>query len=360
MALDPTDPGREWERATPAEAGLDPDRLADARADLETAPIDHDDGDDPRDRGAYGDANPYRAVVVRGGRLVAEWNRGVAPDERVQLASATKSAFATVLGIAVAEGMVPSADARLTELFPEALDVLPGEGPKPGRHARASDRGITLRQLAANTSGYLKPDEPPGEVKHYQTFGMNVLAHALAATYGAYDAADPEGSPGFPLLADTRLRIPLRGSWDYYHNNFEHPDGARLGHFGYFPGIAATARDMARLGLLWCRYGRWGGEQLVPEAWLREATTVQPAEREADPERNMLDTYGIGFWTNGEGALWPTLPEASFAALGAGGMVIWACPPLELVVVEAPGPFYGGTLDDGLLPAVVDAVEHTA
>jgi len=247
---------------------------------------------------------------VRGGRVVAEWGRGLDAARRVRLASATKSTFATVLGIAVAEGMVPSADARLADHFPGALDVLPGEGSKPGRHARASDRGITLRQLAANTSGYLKPDEPPGAVKHYQTFGMNVLAHALAATYGAYDPADPEGSPGFALLADTRLRIPLRGSWDYYLNDFEHPEGARLGRFGYFPGIAATARDMARLGWLWCRYGHWAGEQVVPEAWLREATTVQPAEREADPERNVLETYGLGFWTNGEGALWPALPRS--------------------------------------------------
>jgi len=50
----------------------------------------------------------------------------------------------------------------------------------------------------------------------------------------------------------------------------------------------------------------------------------------------------------------------SFAALGAGGMVICACPPLDPVVVEAPGPFYGPGLNERLLPAVVDAVEEPA
>lgn len=352
-----TFPGPEWERIDPAEAGFDADRLADARRDLETASVE----DDPRRLYALDGENPYRVVVVRDGRIVAEWNEGVDPEEREpagRMASATKSVYASILGIALEEGTIPSADAKLVDYFPEALDVLPGEGPKEGRHARHEDREITLDQLIANTSGYLKPGEPPGEVKHYQTFGMNVLTHAVASRYDLYDPADPEGCAGFELLMDTRLRIPLRGSWGYYRSNFDHHDAARIEHFGYNPGINASARDMARLGWLWCTYGEWEGEQIVPESWMRDAVSVVPAEREADPERNMLETYGRGFWTNAEGALWPSLPEDSFAALGAGGIVIWACPSLDLVVVEGPGPFYRETLDEHLLPHVVDAVEE--
>ncbi|MFB6136568.1 MAG: serine hydrolase domain-containing protein [Halobacteriaceae archaeon] len=351
--MDPTYPGAEWERVDPGRAGVDPDRLLDGRAHLEDPSVE----DDPR-AGRFDGENPYRAVVVRGGRVVAEWNRGLEADERVQLASATKSVFATLLGVAVEEGMLPAVDARLADHFPAALDVLPGEGPKEGRHARRKDREITLAQLAANTSGYLKPGEPPGEVKHYQTFGMNVLAHAVAETYGMYDVADPEGSPGLPLLMDTRLRAPMRGSWGYYAMNFDHPEGAKTANFGYYPGIEATALDMARLGWLWCNYGEWDGERLAPADWLREATAPVSAEREEDPEKDMLEGYGYGFWTNREGALWPSLPERSFAARGAGGMVIWVCPPLDLVVVEGPGPFYYGEMDEYLFPAVVDAVEQ--
>lgn len=357
--MDPTFPGPAWERANPVDAGLDPDRLADAGAELDAHGIP--ESEDPRRLDALDGENPYRAVVVRNGRLVAEWNRGIDPEERApagRMASATKSVYASILGVAVEEGMLPSADAKLADYFPEALAVLPGEGPKEGRHARHKDRAITLRQLIANTSGYLKPGEQPGEVKHYQTFGMNVLTHAVASAYGMYDPENPEDCPGFRLLMDTRLRIPLRGSWGYYLNNFDHHDEAALGKFGYYPGINASARDMARLGWLWCTYGTWEDEQLIPEDWLREAVTVQPARRAADPEDDMLDTYGLGFWTNERGALWPSLPEDSFAALGAGGMAIWVCPSLDLVVVEGPGPFYHGDLNEHLVPAVVDAVEE--
>lgn len=349
-------PGTAWHRRSPAEAGLDGERLSEARRHLENASVD----EDPRPLDEYAHSNPYRAVVVRDGSLVAEWNQGIEPGRPVRLRSATKSVFSSILGVAVAEEMIPSPDTKLADCFPEALDVLPGEGPKEGRHARRKDRDITLRQLVANTSGYLKPDEPPGEVKHYQTFGMNVLTHAIASTYGMYDVADPEGSPGFELLTDSRLRVPLRASWDYYRKNFDLHGDAKLANFGYFPGVAATARDMARLGWLWCNYGRWEREQLIPESWMRESVTPVPAERDADPEKNMLEGYGLGFWTNAEGALWPSLPTDSFAALGAGGVVIWACPSLSLVVVEGPGPFHREAMNDRLLPAVVEAVEAGA
>ena len=51
-----------------------------------------------------------------------------------------------------------------------------------------------------------------------------------------------------------------------------------------------TARDFARLGYLWLRNGRWGGAQLVPQEWLRVATTryVQ--------SRGDSANYGFTFW----------------------------------------------------------------
>lgn len=337
-----TFPGPEWDRAPPADVGVSGEKLARAKDRFEAR--------------AAGD--PYRIVVVKDGRIVAEWNHGVGTDERLGIASAAKSVYSTILGIAIDEGVVKSADAKLADLYPEALEVLPGEGPKGGRHARRTDRAITLGQLIANTSGYLKPDEAPGEVKHYQTFGMNVLTHALAKRYGLYDVADPEGSPGFEVLIDSRLAAPIRATWDYDVWNFDHHEDARLSVFGYYTDVRTTARDLARLGWLWCQFGRWENRQLVPESWLREATEPVPAEWEADPSRNMLETYGRGFWTNATGALWPSLPDTSFAASGAGSQHVWVWPDRDVVVVQSPGIYEDQSeLDDGLLSDVVDAVE---
>ena len=35
-----------------------------------------------------------------------------------------------------------------------------------------------------------------------------------------------------------------------------------------------TARDMARFGLLFLNNGNWRGRQIIPAAWVLEATTV--------------------------------------------------------------------------------------
>lgn len=331
-------PGHEWERVSPAEAGFDPDRLDGARRWL-----------DARD-----DDGRYRVVVVRDGHLVAEWNRGVGQDEHLRLASAAKSIFSSILGIAIEEGRIPSLDARIIDHYPEAMDVPEGQGPKPGRHVFDKDRRITFRHLISNTSGYMKPGEEPGRVFHYQTFGMNILSHAIAKIYGLYDICDPEGSPGFKQLVDDRLRIPIGAIWSYYLMNFDHPRQARVHIFGYYDGVKATALDMARLGWLWCNWGRWKDEQLIPQAYLREATRTAPDIRENCPDEQWQ--YGYAFWTNDHGQLWPNLPTHSFAAAGAGSQHIWVCPGLDLVVVQSPGLWRTQEENDGgLLRRVVDA-----
>jgi len=331
----------------------------------------------------------YRVVIIRGGRLVANWNLGFntkkrrllefafkqlfskicyltrnnislsrnsshADDIQLPLASAAKSIFSCILGIAIAEGKLPSADARVVDYYPEAMDVPEGKGPKAGRYAFEKDHDITFRQLISNTSGYMKPGEEPGKVFHYQTFGMNILTHAIAKIYGLYSIADPEGSPGFKQLVDEKLRIPIGATWGYYQMNFNLPSQARINIFGYYDGVKASVLDMARLGWLWCNYGRWMGKQLIPEAWLLEATHTAPDIRNNCPPEKWQ--YGYGFWTNDYGQMWPDLSHDSFAASGAGGQHIWVCPSLELVVTQSPGLYHHNAEKDmALLKYIVEA-----
>jgi CubicO group peptidase (beta-lactamase class C family) len=320
-------PGAEWSTAPPEELALDPLAL-----DSLTRWLDDRRGD-----------RPYRLLVVRRGRLAWEANGGIAAETRRNLASAAKSVYSCVLGIAIAEGKLPSADARVIDYYPEMMDVPEGTGPKPGRYAFPKDADITFRQLISNTSGYMKPDEPPGTVFHYQTFGMNILTHALGRIYGVYDTADPAGSPGFGALIDRTIKEPIGGSWSYTTTNFGHGPEARTAIFGNYCQMQITARDMARLGLLWLANGRWGDAQVVPEDWLREATHVAPViVAHCAPEDW---AYGYGFWSNEYSLLWPELPAETFAASGAGQQLIWVCPAKELVVVQGPG-IYSDMRDD--------------
>ncbi len=315
-------PNIEWARVSPADAGIDLEKLERARRFLDDNIPD----------------NRYRVVIVRGGHVVAEWNQGVGRDEQLPMASATKTVFSSILGIAIQEGRISSADAEIIDYYPEAMDVPPGEGPKPGRYAFEKDRTITFRQLISNTSGYMKPGEEPGQVFHYQTFGMNILTHAVAKTYGLYDIRDPEGSSGFKQLIDEKIRVPIDATWGYYQKNFSLPPQARIPIFGYYTDLLTTALDMARLGWLWCNWGRWNDKQVVPEAWLRQATQTAPDIRANCPQEQWK--YGYAFWTNDQGQLLPGLPRDSYAASGAYGIaLIWVCPSLDLVVAHNPGPY---------------------
>lgn len=331
-------PGKEWEWAGVEESGFDPEKLEAARMWLVRK---------------AGEA-PYRVVVVRGGRMVAEWEMGVDTDTRFGMASATKSLFGSMLGIAIADGKIDSATDPVGKYFPEYMNVPEGKGPKPGRFAKPEDRDITLRQLISNTSGYMKPGELPGKQYHYQTFGMNILCHAISCAYGMYDSSDPDRLPGLGKLIEDKIRNPIGGSWDYRYTDFEHPPGALTNIFGRYSLCVASARDMARMGLLWLHFGRWEDRQVIPEHWMREASGTAPDILENCPEKEWC--YGYGFWTNDHKQLWPSLPEDSFAASGAGKKHVWVCPSLDLVVAQSSGIYEDQSdCDRGLLGHVVAA-----
>lgn len=318
-----TFPQTEWEQKPPADLGFDPEKLVAVEAwYLESS-----------------GGVPCRVAIARHGHLTAEWGLDVDPRRQQRQASAAKSFYSCLLGIAVAEGKLKSPDEKVIDHYPEMMDVAEDEGPKPGRYAFEKDRDITFRQLICNTSGYMKPGEEPGTIFHYQTYGMNILTHALASIYGLYDSADPDRLPGCGKLLEDKIRNPIGASWSYTYTNFQLQPKARLNIFGNYLQMQATAYDLLRAGHLWLNGGVWDGVQVVPGAYLKEATVTNPDILAHEPEENWK--YGHGFWVNDHGKLWPDLPRDTFAASGAGAKHTWVCPSLDLVVVQNPGPWEG-------------------
>ncbi len=314
-------PGKDWQVAEPEELGMDRGRLTEA------ARFQAEDAGN----------RPYRILVVRRGKIAAEWNHGVDSLEKAPQASASKSTFSCVLGIAIQEGIISSENDRVADYYPEMLDIAPGEGPKPGRHAFPENDGITFRQLIGNTSGYMKPGKASGKTFNYQTFGMNILTHAVASAYSLYKTSEPERGAGFGTLTEWKIRNPIGATWSWQYKNFDLPEEARIDVFGYFTGYQMTSHDMARLGWLWLNRGNWNGSQVVPSNWIDRATMVSSEIVENEPEERHV--YGLGFWCNDQGQIWPDLPRDSFAASGAGNQHIWVCPSLDLVVVQSPGTY---------------------
>lgn len=348
MHDDRTFPTEQWLRAAPEDLGFDGDKLAEVDTWLrEIAAADE----------------PYHFAICRSGYLVAEWNKGVDPQTHQRQASAAKSYYSCILGIAIDEGKLPSADAKVVDYYPQMMDVPAGEGPKEGRHAFAKDREITFRQLIANCSGYMKPDEAPGQIFHYQTYGMNIFTHALATLYGLHDGENPERLPGCGQLIADKIAGPIGGTWSHTYSNFDLHEKARLHIFGYYTQVYSTTYDTLRAGWLWLNYGNWDGKQIVPAAYLREATQTNRFIKANEPEEKW--GYGQGFWTNDYGVEWPDLPRDSFAARGAGAKLTWVCPSLDLVITQNPGPWERFSRDEEarqqrireILGRIVDALK---
>ena len=283
----------------------------------------------------------YRVAIVRHGYLVAEWTRAIGSQERIHIASANKSLLSSMLGIAIAEGKIGSADDLATDYYPEMMDVPEGEGPKTGRWAFAANQGITLRHLICNVSGYMKPDEMPGQVFNYQTNGMAVLSHCIESAYGLYSVDDPEKSPKIAPLYKEKIADVIGTDWDYTSGSQKMHEKARLQVFGWGTAIRTSLRDLARLGWLWCNWGNWAGKQVIPESWLRAATVVAPDILANNPEE--VWRYGHGFWTNEKGKLWANLPRDGFTAWGAGGHYVVVFPSYDLVVAMNPTPYPGAS-----------------
>ena len=85
-----------------------------------------------------------------------------------------------------------------------------------------------------------------------------------------------------------------------------------------------TARNWARIGLLYQQDGVWQGQRLLPEGWATFVGT--PATAWKQP------VYGGLFWVNGDGAR--PIPKSAYFANGAGGQRTIIVPTHDLVVVR--------------------------
>ncbi len=118
-----TFPEKDWETVPASAVGVDSEKLEQAKRWLD------EKFEEVR----------YRVAIVRNGYLLAEWTHNIGPEERITIASANKSLLSSMLGIAIAEGKIASADDRVVVYYPEMMDVPEGEGHKEGRHAFEKD-----------------------------------------------------------------------------------------------------------------------------------------------------------------------------------------------------------------------------
>jgi len=87
-----------------------------------------------------------------------------------------------------------------------------------------------------------------------------------------------------------------------------------------------TARDYARICHLWLNKGRWGDKQLVPEEWLKQATSRFIRDNGETPAR-----YGYTFWIQDDVDY---LPDDTYMSRGHNMNHSWVIPSLDLIIVR--------------------------
>ncbi|WP_350613772.1 serine hydrolase [Pseudomonas sp. HY7a-MNA-CIBAN-0227] len=117
-----------------------------------------------------------------------------------------------------------------------------------------------------------------------------------------------------------------------------------------------TARDLARIGLLMARGGRWRERQLLPQEWV--AFNRQPFDKYTPGQDEAVP--GGHWWLNREvqGAArpWPDAPADTFAALGHLGQALYVMPDEHLVIVRYGDDRDGSYRHNELLKRVLAAV----
>ncbi len=99
-----------------------------------------------------------------------------------------------------------------------------------------------------------------------------------------------------------------------------------------------TARDLARLALLHLNDGVWNAMRLLPEGWVRAATTPLGPQPQPPAKRG----YGRAIWLLGAPA---GLPQGSYAFNGNCGQYAVVVPAAKLVVVRRGFDPVGGGFD---------------
>ena len=152
----------------------------------------------------------------------------------------------------------------------------------------------------------------PGSFFYYNNWDFNALGTIFEQTTGRriFEAFNEEIAKRIGMVDFS----PSDCTYKFERSKSKHP--------AYF--FQMSARDMARFGLLYQNYGQWDGEQIVPEKWIRESTTIYPVENPGG------DPYGY---------LWRISPEESefgygFYHAGLGVHLLAVLPDQKLVLVH--------------------------
>ena len=234
-------------------------------------------------------------MLLRHGKVVAEgWWNPYRPDLKHTMYSASKSFTATAIGFAVSEHLLTVND-KVVSFFPNDLpdtvspflaqltvkDVLSmsdGQDPDPTAIVPGRDSNWV--------KGFLSTPilYQPGTKFLYNSLGTYMLSAIVQKVTGqkVIDYLTP------------RLFKPLGITGIDWETD---PRGINTGGWG----LRLKTEDMAKFGQLFLQNGNWNGKQILPESWIKEASTKKidqdpNAPQEKKDSNDWLQGYCYQMW----------------------------------------------------------------
>ncbi|MCX8128949.1 MAG: beta-lactamase family protein [Clostridia bacterium] len=291
-------PTTEWKKSSPETQGMDSNQLTKVFHDIKNKELPL-----------------HSIIIIRNGYIVAEaYFEPYTISSKHNLYSVTKSLTSTLVGIAINEGYIKGVNQKVIDIFPD-IKIEKND---------LNTESITIKDLLTMSAGHTEdyvghtyssmnwPQDffnlpfsfRPGEKFLYDSSASHLLAEIIYKTTGK----KPEE------YAKEHIFTPL-GITDY---NWEMLNtGINTGGWG----LQLKPRDMAKFGYLFLKKGKWEEKQLVPEEWVKEATSKHIESYWGD---NKGDNYGYQWWMN---------PYGGYRADGYAGQYIVVMPEYNLITV---------------------------
>ena len=265
----------------------------------------------------------HSVVLVRGHEIFTEFYRNpFKKNELHRMYSISKSFVSLAVGILIDEGKV-KLDDKILKFFPEYDNTV----------TDAYLRDMTIEDMlkmstvfsygttySAKKPGYLEPN-------WIDTF-FNVESSHPAGTIFNYDTSASymldvvvERITGMPFLEFLKQRALLKTGFSEDTRCLNAPEGHSWGG----SAVLASSLDLARFARLVMDGGKWNGEQLLPEAYIKKATSKQIDNAQ---EGFLSVTHGHGYGYQ----IWRT-QDNTFSFLGMGVQLAICMPDEDLLFV---------------------------
>jgi CubicO group peptidase (beta-lactamase class C family) len=265
--------------------------------------------------------NTTGLLIIKGGKIAFEYGD---TEEISYLASARKSVLSMMYGKYVNDGKI-DLNTTLEQLGIDDLNPLSDEEKQATIDQIINARSGVYLPAANAGSGANMPKRgefKPGEHFYYNNWDFNVAGTIFEQKTGnnIYKAFEDE------------FAIPL-GFQDFKLANQKKYGNDKLSiHPAYH--FYLSTRDMARLGYLMLRKGKWNDKQIIPESWINKTTTM--VSKTGD--YGLFKGYSYMWWLYIDSDF--ELLEGAYTAAGAWGQYITVIPKLDMVIAHKTKSVY--------------------